>query len=153
MARMPARIGTIAKPISRSGRRPRFSEWKPTHGRQERDHDLRRHDQAGHPQRRSVRVRFRQVLADQRQHRSVGKLEEHQRAGEEDEPAVLRQIERAREVHCLLSGDGVARLGVVDLLAADGAERDQRRNAQRRGREEDGAIRQIGAGERPSSRR
>ena len=113
--------------------------------RQKGNHELRRHNQAGHPQRRAVRVGFREVFADHRQHRSVGKLEEHQRTGEEDEPPVLRQIDDPRERHFLLAGSGIARLGVVDLLAADGAQRDQGRNAKGRGREENGAGGKVGA--------
>jgi hypothetical protein len=81
----------------------------------DRDDDLRHDDQPGGPDRRRRCGIGRQVFADQRQHRRIGELKQHQRGGEQHQPVVLRQIEHAADFNVLPRGR-IAGTRVVDLV-------------------------------------
>ncbi len=113
--------------------------------RQDRDDDLRHDDQSGHEQRAERKLAQRQILADQRQHRSVGKLEQHHCAGEQQQIPVLAQIGDPLHLERAIAHGGIAGAHVVDLVRPDPIERDQRGNAQQRGDHEYRAHRRIDA--------
>ena len=128
--------------------------------RRDGNHDLRDYDQARHPNGSVIAARGRKIFTHHRQHRRVGKLKESDRGCEQNELPVFAKGEDPRGgngglvappfaprllvVQLLIIGRfatfGIAGARIVNLVAVNKVERDQRGNAERRGGNEDGTF-------------
>ena len=72
--------------------RPQIAARRLADERHRHHHDLGRDDAGRHQDRRPVLQAVARLLADQRQHRRVGEMEQDHRGGEDRDPAVLEQL-------------------------------------------------------------
>ena len=70
-------------------------------------------------------------------------MEQHHAPGEQQQAVIAREVHDPLQVECVVAPGGIARARVIDLVGLDPAERDQRRDAQDRGGEEDRAGRYV----------
>ena len=85
------------------------------------DDQLRHDDQPGHQDRGGLIVMFCQVLADDWEHRSVGKLEQEDTGSEDIEFGVFAEIENTLKALGLLAHACITRTRVIDLVATNPA--------------------------------
>ena len=117
------------------------------------NHDLRDYDQTRHPNGRVIAARGRKIFTHHRQHRRVGKLKENDRGCEQNKLAVFGKGEDAcggngalvaqpfaarllvvrLSVFGRLTTLGIAGARIVNFVAVNKVECNQRRNAERRG--------------------
>ena len=98
-------------------------------GRQYRGDNLWRDNEARQQQRCGLIFVQCKILADHRKHRGIGELKQENAAGKNVELQIFGQIENALKIRGGLANPRIARARIVDLIAADEAQRDQRRNA------------------------
>jgi hypothetical protein len=90
---------------------------------------------------------LRQVLANNRQHRSVGELKEEHASSEDVEIAVFPEVKDAMVTLGLLALPRISGAGIVDFVGANPAQRNECRDAQRGSTKEYSAFRKILTGQ------
>jgi hypothetical protein len=82
---------------------PSFFRMESHPRREDGDHDLRNDQQARHPQGRVLTERMRNIHANHRQHRSIGKLKQEHCRHEQNKLPIFGKVENARGRYGLLA--------------------------------------------------